>query len=245
MREMIVLLSRREAGSTGAGTVIALAFIAALAGMAATRFLELETGMPARGGVLAITRFDATAAIVLALLAAVRLTARPAEDHVAGWLHAFVGSGGSRGTYLTGLYLAVTGSAVAALALLIAVFAAVILIGGGGTSAAFRAPEAWLAGSLLIASFGAFGLAAGVLVKDSGAAMAMAIVAFVLPFAIAVTYALSTDNSLPRWFRLAGFAHVPPLALNVTATTLLHHAVYLGIAGLLARMVASRLVGRW
>lgn len=246
MRKTILLLAKRESGSSGTGMLIAVAVIAALAAIATSRLVAIDpTGPPPRGGVLAITQFDVTSAIVLALLAAIRLTARPAEDHAAGWLHAFVGSGGSRREYVAALYLAVTGSVILAFTVSIVAFAAVVMIAGGGTGAVMRAPETWLVGSLLIASFAAYGMAAGLLIKEAGAALGVAIIAFALPFAISVSYVLSTDNSLPRWVRYTGFAHVPPLGMSVSPTLLVHHALFLVTVTLLAHAFAPRMVGRW
>ena len=173
-------------------------------------------GPPIGGPALAITRFDITVATALALLAAVRLTARPAEDHAAGWLHGFVGSGGSRRAYIAALDLAVTISCSIAYTVCLVVFPTVLLLMGGGTEALSRAPAMWVMGSMLIASFAAYGLAAGILIKDSGAALAVAVVTFVLPFAVAVPYLLMTDTLMPKWARLAVFAYIPPLGLAIS-----------------------------
>jgi hypothetical protein len=247
MRTLVRLLLRRELTGSATTLLLGTAAAAALAGAAAARLAALDPmGAGPRGGATIITRFDVSAAVALAVLACIRLTARPAEDHVAGWLHGYAGRGGSRAAYLAAVYVAVVLAAGAALTAAVITFGSAVLIAGAGQEVLLRAPRVWLMGMLMIGSCAAYGLAFGVLIKDAGTALAAAVLAIVLPFAVAVPYVLATDAAgLPRWARVALFTHVPPVGLDASPALLAHHGAFLAVAVLLGRWLSARIVGRW
>lgn len=242
---LIRMLAARERLST-VTLARGLAAMAVLAGLAAVRLAADGGAGPQRGPARLVAEFDTAVAVMLAVLGCVRLTSRPAEDHADGWLHGHVGCGGSRAGWLGAVYLAVTLWLAAALTVVLATFGSTVLLAGGGSHVLERMPRVWLGGLLLIASFSAFGLAAGVVAKDAGAALALAALAFVLPFALTVPWVILTDApGLPRWAGLVLFGHLPPLGVAARHGLLLHHAVYLGAAYAAGRWLAPRVVGRW
>lgn len=177
-----------------------------------------------------------------ALLAALLVVERAAEDRATGWMSPLVALHASRRTYVLWLFATVTLEAVAAFwgtALAFAAGAAV-----GGHPAWGLAARMATGGSLNIASLAAYGLALSMLTRSRLAAIVLGVVAYALPVGAMMVYMVRADAYVLPAVRHLLMLHLPPLSYGTAPALLATHAAYAAAVLALATGAAHRAVAR-
>jgi hypothetical protein len=237
-------LFARERGVHGRLQLAVLLVVAAGAGVAAARssgFATEGAGLVSllTGGVL---NFDVTALVLASVAGVVRLLVRPAEDHASGWLVGYIASGGSRSTYVVALWGAVVAAILAALVVVLPVFAVTHALAGGGAAPLQRLPRVLLLAPLVLGSLCMFALIIGTVARDTAAALAVLLLLIAVPLAVAAPFFFR--EMLPEWAATLIFLHLPPRPSGGTLAYVLQHMAYILIVGGVGTWLADRVVAR-
>jgi hypothetical protein len=235
-------LFARERGVHPKTQLLAVAVVAAVAGVVAARTLAAGSGAAPPPMLRWLLDFDAHAALLLGLAGVLRLLARPAEDQAAGWVTGYVASGGTRQGYALGLWGAVAGTMIIALLVAVPAFGIAKLAAGGGTLPLGRLVRVLLFAPLVIASMCAAAAVVGTLARDTAAATALAFLLVALPLAAAAPSYFRGE--LSQWAATLLFLHLPPRPPVVGPGFVLQHAAYILVSGAVLVVIAERVVAR-
>lgn len=235
---LIFALLQRDFGRLY-GLLMVLAVLAA-AGAAHEVYVRDGGATPLLGGML--RRFDNSLLLLSVLSLVFRRAAIIEADHTVGWLAPFFAAGGSRLSYGALSVAAFLASPFLWFALGAVAFAVSVMVFSGSAELVERLPRTLGVGLLVLGSFSALTVAAGIVIRRGVVVAFLVATAALGPPLLAGRYAYA-EALPPRWLILLQVAGPLPYAPPDLANTI-RGVVYIVVVGAIAALVSHRYAGR-
>lgn len=241
-RRLFRMLLRRELNG---GFLLALLGTAAAAVLAGHGAGDLRASGMATGPLRLLLRFDLMALAVAALIAALRVCGRAAEDHAAAWLDPYCAAGGSRAAY--GLAVAAAAATAAILLFLTgaAAFSATVWRVDGTPELVQRLPVLAAGGSLIIIAVSCYFTAFALIMREPLASAFLACTLAAAPYLfVFVHFSREPGAPLPRPLLLWLRSYPPQVVPPATPRGFLLTLAYIAAAATAITLISARTAGR-
>jgi len=191
-----------------------------------------------------IRRFDLALLGVVAVIAALRIAQRVADDFRAGWTEPWFAAGGSHPAYGIALVVAVLSATGAWFVAGAIAFAAAVAVFDSTTELVTALPRLVPAGLLLICCVTLYSGAVAFVVRESLTSIMFATLFALVPFIVTFTIASRNDGAVPTLIWLWNISYPPPLTLAHSGVSLLRQCIYAVTGSVVIALLAHRYAGR-